>query len=140
MIKDDGTVRISYKELCEVFDELTKILGPNHKSVTRLGKMKSKVEDYDFLSSTIWSLITGKETERPIALGKIAEIVYHAFPGMDPEFPHEIETVRAYILPLLKSQFPDFEKYENEQDLEESVGVTVKLSVIKNMDGVKWRD
>lgn len=140
MIESDGTVSISYKKLCEVVDELKKVLGPTHKTVIRLEKMKSEVENCGFLSCAIWVLITGKQTQRHVTLGKIAEIVYHAFPGMDVEFPYELENARVYLLPLIKSQFPDFEKYENEEDLEEAVGMTVNLPVIKNMIGVNWRN
>ena len=139
MIDPNGKIQISYKSLCDVVDELRKDLGPTHKTVIKLEEIKKSEENCRFLSEIIWHLITGKQTEKPITNGSIAELIWHAFPGMDAEFPYEMSAVCSYVSPLLKLQFPDFEKYSNENDLEGSVNLTVNVPVIKNMVGVKWR-
>jgi len=138
MIKN-GKVNISYKELCDIVGELETLLGPTHKTVAKLKTLKENQETQHFRSGVIWHIITGKQTELRLTNGEVADFINHAFPDIQYEPPYEFPGVSAYIKPLLIAKFPDFEKYSNDKELEEAVGISVRVSVLKVGIENNWR-
>jgi len=136
---ENGKIRVSYKELCDILGELDVLLGPSHKTVTQLRTLKEKEEVDDFRSGLIWNLITGRKNTHPVKLGEIDKFIRHAFPDINYEPPYEMAEVEAYIKPILMAKFPDFEKYPDDVTLENLIGLTVKVPVLKT--GIKrdWK-